>query len=534
MSNPSSEAMSVEKRQVKVFFLEDNRDDVELELYELRKAGYAVEYAVAMNKKEFMSNITSFSPDIILADYSLPDITGIEAIALCRDLKISVPVILVTGEGNEQIAVDSLRLGAIDYIIKKNISGLPARISRALDIWADRRARERAEAEEKRLQYMLFETQKMESIGRLAGGIAHDFNNILTGVMGYAELCMKEVPKESQVREKLEAIVAFSKRGADVVKQLLIFSKKVPLEFETVDINAFLQDTVRFLRRMIEETVEIRLELCPGIVGVSCDTRQFARVFMNLALNARDAMNGKGILTIKTEKTRADDAVPKLPLPGSGEFVCISVSDTGGGIDPKHIESVFDPFFTTKQPGKGTGLGLAIVQSVVHSHNGIIRVVSNQGAGTVFLVYLPLVSLNAPVKTGTSPDMPEAAKTSSGPARILVVEDEDMLRDLLSTTVVSLGYQVLAAKNGSEALNIYRTSGNKIDLIISDMRMPLMGGVDLFKEVRAIDPGAKFILVTGYSIADQDRDILSKMNAILAKPYTFENISASIRAVLTA
>ncbi len=525
--------MTVQKRHLRIFFLEDNRDDVEIELYELRKAGYDVEYEVAMNRKQFMALIETFNPDIVLADYSLPDITGVEAIKICSDLKVSVPVILITGEGNEQIAVDSLRVGAIDYIIKRNISGLPARIARALEIWTDRKARERAEAEEERLHYMLFENQKMESIGRLAGGIAHDFNNLLTGVIGYAELCMKDVPGDSRTHERLESIVTVSKRGADLVRQLLIFSKKVPLEFTTVDINAFLLDTVRFLRRIVEETVEIRLELGPEVIGVRCDTGHFTRVLMNLALNARDAMHGKGILTIGAEKRQPADAGSGSLHPENGEYVCISVSDTGCGIKTEHMPAIFDPFFTTKEPGKGTGLGLAIVQSVVQSHQGLIEVSSNQGEGTIFRVYLPLARYEhaaGPKQTAATPD---AGKSPAAPATILVVEDEEMLRDLITATVSALGYRVAAAQNGLDALNIYKTGG-KIDLIISDMLMPGMGGMDLFKEVRAIDPAAKFILVTGYSLAEQDREILSKMNAVLMKPYTSELIAATIRTVLAA
>ncbi len=525
--------MTVQKKHLRVFFLEDNGDDVEIELYELRKAGYDVEHEAAMNRKQFLARIEQFNPDIVLADYSLPDITGIEAIKICSDLKLSLPVILITGEGNEQIAVDSLRLGAIDYIIKRNISGLPARVARALEIWSDRKARERAEAEGKRLHYMLFENQKMESIGRLAGGIAHDFNNLLTGVIGYAELCMKDVPEESRTRERLESIVAVSKRGADLVRQLLIFSKKVPLEFTTVDINAFLLDTVRFLRRIVEETVEIRLELGPEVIGVRCDTGHFTRVLMNLALNGRDAMQGKGVLTIGAEKRQPADAGPESSLPVHEEYVCISVSDTGCGIKTEHMENIFDPFFTTKEPGKGTGLGLAIVQSVVQSHHGLIEVASNQGAGTSFRIFLPLVRYEHDAGSKQRIDSAAKAKLGASQATILVVEDEDMLRDLITATVSSLGYRVVAAQNGLDALNLFKTGG-KIDLVVSDMLMPGMGGLDLFKEVRAIEPRTKFILVTGYSLAEHDRETLSKMNAVLMKPYTSELITATIRAVLAA
>jgi len=395
----SNKQMNEGNKQLKVFFLEDNPDDVDIELYELKRAGFEVEYDVARNRKEFLEKLPDLNADIMLADYALPDITGIEAIGIFRKMDVDVPVILITGEGNELIAVDSLRIGAIDYIIKRNISGLPARVSRALEIWADRKAKQRAEAEGKRLQQILFEGQKMEAIGRLACGIAHDFNNILTGIMGFSEMCLDDVPQDSVIRKKLQTIITLSQGAADLAKQLLIFSKKMSMEFEVIDLNAFVMETMRLLTQMVEETVEIKLELQEDIPKIKCDTGKFTQVLMNLILNARDAMNGSGIIKIKSEKCLLTEGhLPETFGTYCKECVCFSVSDTGAGIDKDDIQKIFEPFFTTKGVGKGTGLGLAIVYSVVNEHGGRIEVFSEKGAGTTFKIYLPLLQTDTQVQ----------------------------------------------------------------------------------------------------------------------------------------
>lgn len=526
--------MEEAKKKLRVFFLEDNPDDIEIELYDLEKGGYAVEHERARNRKEFFEKILSFSPDVILADYSLPDITGIEAIDICRKMNVDAPVILITGEGNEEIAVDSLRLGAIDYIIKRNAAGLHARVSRALGIWSDRKAKDRAEAQEKRLQVLLYETQKMEAIGKLAGGIAHDFNNILLGIIGYADLCLADVPEDSAIRDKLETIISFSLRGADLIKQLLIFSRKVPMKFEMVDLNSFVADTVQFLKRILEETIEVTLDLAEDISTMSFDASQFTQLLMNLVLNARDAMLGKGVIRIKTRKCSLAEVPPEIaPQTRASAYVCLSVTDAGVGIDEKDVQKIFDPFFTTKDVGKGTGLGLSIVYTVVTAHRGAIKVSSKKGLGTTFSVYLPLLE-SEEMKTSLPPGTGMERKKPNSPniETILIAEDEDVLRELAVSILNSQGYAVLAAKDGEEALNIIKSGQHKIDLIVSDMLMPRRGGVDLFKAVQSLNPSIKFVLVTGYSLAAEDEKIIGSMHAVLAKPYTAATMAKTIREIL--
>lgn len=379
--------------KLRVFFLEDNPDDVELEIYELQKTGVKITYDVAKNRKTFFEKLPAFDPDIILADYSLPDINGIEAIELCKQMNVDVPVIFITGEGNEQIAVDSLRLGAIDYIIKRNISGLYARVTRALEIWSDRKAKERAEAEEKRLQQLLLDIQKMETIGKLTGGIAHDFNNILTGIVGFLEICLDDVSQDSELYNKLQTVSMLCNKGAELVKQLLTFSSKIPMELKVIDLNSFIRENMQFMKHIVEDTVKVRLELPEESFKFRCYAGQFTQVLMNLILNARDAMGGKGSIEIKSEKcSLTDDFQPAGPKDCCKEYICLSISDTGAGINNSDVKRIFEPFFTTKEKGKGTGLGLSIVDSIVTAHGGKIKVFSEKGSGTTFDMYLPLFS----------------------------------------------------------------------------------------------------------------------------------------------
>ncbi|NCO67466.1 MAG: hypothetical protein COY75_06190 [Nitrospirae bacterium CG_4_10_14_0_8_um_filter_41_23] len=378
--------MITTQKILKVFLLEDNPDDVELELHELRKGGFDVSFEVARNRKEFFEKLSDLDADVILADYVLPDMTGIEAIHICQEKKIDAPIIFITGMGNEQIAVDSLREGAIDYILKKHIVGLSARVSRAIEIWAERKAKEKAETERQKFQQLLFQAQKMESVGRLASGIAHDFNNLLTGILGFSELILEDISKDSPFYERLQTISTLCQRGAALVKQLLIFGRKIPSEFKKIDINTLIEETMGLLYHAVKDGIEIRLNLQDDIPDILADMGQLTQVLINLTLNATDAMDGKGVLEFKTEKYSVARHADK-----TDRYVCISVSDTGCGIPDNNIQNIFDPFFTTKEVGKGTGLGLTIAYSIVNAHGGWIIVDSKLGRGTTFKIYLPAI-----------------------------------------------------------------------------------------------------------------------------------------------
>lgn len=521
-------------RKLNVLFLEDNPDDVELELYELRKGGFDISYDVARNRAEFFEKLSTADIDIIIADYNLPDFTGIEAIHACRGLEIDVPVILITGIGNEQVAVDSLREGATDYILKKNITGFAARVERALDIWTDHQAMKSVMVEKTRLQHQLFQAQKMDTVGRLAGGIAHDFNNMLTGIMGYASLGLKKTPDDSPLRKNLESIIDVSRRAADLVKQLLLFSRKIPLELTLVNPNTLIEKNVEFLRRVVEETIDIQLVLQPGLPEIVSDEGQLTQILINFAVNARDAMESKGVLVIETGRhTRADlDKFDPSLLLEDEEYVSLSFKDTGCGIPAEEIPNIFDPFYTTKEIGKGTGLGLAIVYSIVSSHKGWLDVASRPGKGTTFCVYLPVRRKGDRVATKSSEVKTASKSWPREAATILIAEDEEILRDFSVEMLKSVGYRVLAAGDGEEAAEIYRKWHQDIDLVISDMVMPRKSGFELYEEILEINPAVKFILVTGYCLDGVQESVLQGMAALLMKPYSMEQITGLIRGVL--
>ncbi|HAM49724.1 MAG TPA: hypothetical protein DCP92_03155 [Nitrospiraceae bacterium] len=516
------------RRTLKIFFLEDNPDDVELEIYELTREGFAVTPDLARSREEFLRKLPGLDADIILADFALPDITGIEAIQICRDRKIDVPIIFITGAGDELIAVDSLREGAIDYILKKNISGLSVRVARALDIWAERKAKERAESEREKFQELLFQAQKMESIGTLASGVAHDFNNIMTGILGYAEMILAATSEDSPHYEKIKIISSLCQRGAALTHQLLIFGRKMPIKLERININSFIRETMTILRPVTGAGVEIMLNLQDGIPDIQADAGQLTQVLMNLTLNARHAMDSEGLLVFTTERCSAFDPDGK-----QGEYLRISVSDTGIGIPESDIQKIFDPFFTTKSAGKGTGLGLAIVYSVVYAHGGWIDVSSKPGRGTTFKIYFPPLSEDTAVQVTSSNDFYDKEMNSShGKETILFVEDEDMIREIISSALKSYGYDVLLARDGEEAMEIYRSRSDEIDIVLSDKTMPRKSGIELFRELKSMNPDIKFILMTGYGVSETDNEICRDMERIITKPCPTMKIAHFVKTAL--
>ena len=374
----------------------------------------------------------------------------------------------------------------------------------------------------------LRQSQKMEAIGQLAGGVAHDFNNLLTAINGYSDLLIGTVNKGDSTHSWLKEIRDAGERATDLTRQLLAFSRRQVLQPQLVDLNGIVRDTERLLRRVIGEDVELVCNLDPAAGAVKADPNQIHQVLMNLAVNARDAMPAGGRLTIATANV-PDTAAPEPSREeAQAGYVELTVSDTGDGMDEATRERIFEPFFTTKEKGKGTGLGLSIVYGVVRQSGGRITVDTEPGCGATFRIILPRVE-PAEGRLKLSKD----SAPRRGTETILLVEDQAEVRRFAAACLRSYGYRVLEASNGEEALRLYRETTEPIQVTVTDVVMPGMTGVDLSKKLRALQPDAKVLFVSGYADSVILRHgVLDSDIAFLQKPYSPSALIGKIRDIL--
>ncbi|GAB4227879.1 MAG: hypothetical protein OHK0028_00950 [Deltaproteobacteria bacterium] len=382
--------------------------------------------------------------------------------------------------------------------------------------------RKRAEEESRHLQSQLIQAQKMEALGLLAGGIAHDFNNLLTGILGYANLLSRRGGGDPEVAKAAAAIQRASERASQLTARLLGFARKGKNLNVPVDIARIVGGVTALLERTQDRRIRIVTSFDPLPGFVFGDPSQMDQVVMNLAVNACDAMPDGGRLKISTERVALDEAICRERGGISpGDYLLLSVCDTGVGIPPENLERIFDPFFTTKGQGKGTGLGLSMVFGIVKNHGGCVDVRSEVGAGTEFRVYLPLCE--APLlKEG----QPAATPLPRGRGRILLVDDQEPVREVARDMLESLGYEVVTAGDGREGLSRYRESWRQIDLVVLDMVMPGMSGGDCFRKMKEINPGARVVLSSGYSLEGAVQSVMDEgILAFLQKPYRLEELS---------
>lgn len=383
--------------------------------------------------------------------------------------------------------------------------------------------------ENEKLQKQLFLSQKMEAIGTLTGGIAHDFNNMLNVILGYTQMVIDETKKDSTQRRYAQQVQKAGQSAAELVQQLLAFSRRQVIDPKIININEAIDNLVKMLHRIIGENIALKLSLSENVSPVMADPGQMVQVIMNLCVNARDAMPQGGELTVETSNTTIDEAYCQIhPWAHPGHYTLLSITDTGMGIDSETQTRIFEPFFTTKELGKGTGLGLAIVYGIIKQHKGLINVYSQKGQGTTFKIYLPSASGKAEALEAS-----KIAKVTGGKETILLAEDNDMLRELAETILKGLGYTVIAAKNGDEAVQIFTTNSDKIQLAILDMIMPVCSGKEAYERMRAVKPLLKVIFVTGYSIATHHTESIAKEKLpLLQKPFTKESLAKKVREAL--
>ncbi|MBE7211633.1 MAG: response regulator, partial [Gluconacetobacter diazotrophicus] len=379
----------------------------------------------------------------------------------------------------------------------------------------------------------LRQAQKMEAVGRLAGGVAHDFNNLLTAILGYAELLVGRRDLDDTSRQNVEAIQKAGKQAAAVTHQLLAFSRKQVLQPRVIDLNALVCDFERILRRVIGEHIDLRTHAEAPSGRVRADPNQIEQVILNLGVNARDAMPRGGRLSIRTDNVHLDGAAARQLAPelAGGDYVLLEVTDTGCGMDEEVKSRIFEPFYTTKGPGKGTGLGLATVYGVVKQSGGTTLVESAPGEGTTFRVYLPVADgevEEARPKT-TVPLQPPPRRAEA----VLIVEDEEIVRELVCQVLSEHGYNVMCASNGAEAMRMSADHRGPIALLITDVVMPQMGGLELSRRLTAARPELKVLYVSGYSEDDMnEQGVLSPDVEFLEKPFTPQAITRKVREIL--
>ena len=396
--------------------------------------------------------------------------------------------------------------------------------------YVDIGGRKQAEEALRHSQEQLRQAQKMEAVGRLAGGVAHDFNNLLSAILSFNEMVLADLPDPHPSRDDVEQIRQAGLRAAELTRQLLAFSRRQLLQFRTTSLNTVVGGVDRMLRRVIGEDIELRTELAPDLGFARADPNQLEQVVMNLAVNARDAMPSGGTLTLSTAnvEVRGSDRGANAGL-RPGRYVTLAVADTGVGMTPDVQERIFEPFFTTKGPGHGTGLGLSTVYGIVAQSGGQVFVASAPGAGSTFTIYLPAHAADAePVVTPTAPPA-----VHRGAETVLLVEDEDLVRQLTHEILRRNGYRVLEACDGVAALALLREHPGTIDLLLTDVVMPRMSGHELVEQARPLRPGMQILYVSGYSeeaIARQGQ--LTEGIELLAKPFTPSALTAKIRQLL--
>jgi PAS domain S-box-containing protein len=632
---------------LRALILEDSTDDVELLLLCLRRMGFRVTHSVAENKKQFRAALLEKEFDVVLSDYALPGWNGLDAARELRGMGKDTPLLLVTGTLGEEAAVECIKQGVTDYILKDNLHRLPNALTRALAEKALRdqnaksqdalrvsearnrdlvensvygilrastdghfldanpallritgcssaaelkslnlgdifrfpeqhsqfmgRCREHGqihgvEAEWRRrdggfvtvrlnlrqlsisghpdaleiiaedvtelraMERQLRQAQKFEAIGQLAGGIAHDFNNVVGAILGWAELGFDQNRDNPQVAERFSRIREQAERAAALTRELLTFARRQVLQPQMVDLNSVANGLVNFLDKVIGKDIEFKLLGAP-LDAVKADATQLEQVLMNLCLNARDAMPDGGRLVLETEMVELDESYCRFyPYVTPGRYAVVSVSDTGTGMDAETREHIFEPFFTTKERGKGTGMGLATVYGIVKQHGGFVHVYSEPGHGSLFRVYLPV--MEGAVADGAQEKTPAPSLAAiRGTETILLAEDHESIREMARQTLVNLGYRVLSAANGEEALRLCEQETPAVAIL--DVIMPKMGGTATAARLSAQFPDMQIILTSGYSAeGDGAAPALGDKTRYLQKPYSPTTMGRFIRECL--
>ncbi|MFB0488289.1 signal transduction histidine kinase [Methylobacterium sp. OAE515] len=549
---------------LRILHLEDSDLDAELIEAELETLGHPVTVERVMTRSEFAAAAVAGRHDLILADYVLPTFDGVSALGIARQQCPDTPFIFCSGTLGEEVAVEALKNGATDYVTKQRLDRMSRTIVRALAETRARedkraaeaalqalnetleariaeRTRELAEAnaalqeqiaERERVEEALRLAQRLEAVGQLTSGVAHDFNNLLTVIAGNIEFLERAVTDERSKR-RLDMMRGAAARGANLTAQLLAFSRRQRLEPTPVSLNTTVVSMRDLLQSSIGGAIQIETTLQDGLWPALVDATQIELVILNLAINARDAMAVGGRLTIETANVTVNGIPARPEQPQPGEYVMISVSDTGTGMPPEVLARIFEPFFTTKETGKGSGLGLAQVFGFVKQSGGGLRVDTALGEGTSFKVYLPRVESAATLIAAPPIDCVRARPPGSKPV-LLVVDDDEGVREVTATRLSEAGYAVREAASGLQALA--SLEGNPcVDLVVLDFAMPGMNGAEAAAELRKRWPAMPVVFVTGFADTAALRQAgASGSDAVVLKPFRDGELERKVAGVLAA
>jgi two-component system cell cycle sensor histidine kinase/response regulator CckA len=510
---------------IRILLVEDDDPYASLIDAELRTASLAAVLRRSRTLTEAMRILGQDEFDVVLLDLGLPDSSGLDTLRRVQQVAIGIPIVVLTAEESDALAISAVQSGAEDYLLKSSTD--VHLLSRALRYACERAAsRQALRQSEEQLRH----AQKMEAVGRLAGGVAHDFNNVLTAIFGYVDLLLEQFSDDDPRRADLLEIRRSAERAASLTRQLLAFSRKQVLQPRLLDLNEVILNLEKLLLRLMMSEIELVLNLAPGLWKVRADPGQIEQVIVNLCANARDAMQEGGRLELSTgnEHVPGSAGEDRRGLP-AGNYVVLTVSDNGHGI-PEHIrEHIFEPFFTTKGQGKGTGLGLSTVYGIVQQSGGAIAVRSELGAGTEFDIFLPRASAGQPARI---PAETPAARPHGGET-ILLVEDDEAVRESATEFLSDRGYTIVQAKNGAEALDLVNRFPGPIHMVVSDVIMPVMSGPELARRLATVRPTLRVLFISGYT-ENMFAQYGLTQEALLQKPFTLSALGERIRQTLDA
>jgi two-component system cell cycle sensor histidine kinase/response regulator CckA len=518
---------SAPTKTLRLLLVEDSEDDALIVLRELRRGGYDVQVTRVETADAMARELDGHELVVVISDYSLPHFSAPESLRVLRASGRDLPFIIASGTIGEDTAVEAMRHGAHDFLVKSRLARLVPAVEREMRDAAERRAHRASEESVKRLEEQFRHAQKMEAIGRLAGGVAHDFNNILTAIMATADLALETPALSAELQNDLKMIRESGAKAASITRQLLAFSRKQVVQPRPIDVNELIGESKGMLTRLLPHDVELELDLRATEV-IEIDPTQMEQVLLNLVVNAGDAMPNGGRITIATE--HVDVRHPRATKTGVvpvGNYIVLRVQDTGIGMDETTQARAFEPFFTTKDPGRGTGLGLATVYGIVQQAHGHIILESAPGTGTTFELYFDRVD-GVPT-TVTS----EHRIDLRGSEVVMLVEDEPSVRAPMTRALRELGYFVLEATDGEDALSVLNDFHEPVHLVITDVVMPRMSGAELVRNLHDWYPRLKVLFVSGYSEELLESHGLAPGSiSYLAKPFTANRLAAEMRGLL--